>query len=220
MNQIVDIQDLFTAVKTNKLSYNQIEKIVSIITEGFQVNRLSNLVKDFESYYKREQLIYSSSLTLEQVKTDFRNNYYNLAPDPFQHCDRFLFYLNEKLVRLKLETVNYSSALIEQVLIEPSNDFDDVKEKLWFIAGLAIANGTIAKEMANGKTPRKIAIELGNKNLCNYITFSLANNPHQDSNRDKNVFLDKAKLAAIIEYCSENGIKIVEEFNKRIPKND
>jgi hypothetical protein len=95
-------------------------------------------------------------------------------------------------------------------------------EEKWFPVGLAFANGTMDALFEEHKVGDKnapncteVAKQLGNpKSLRPYISESYANT----NIGDKNIFSQQKKIDAVIAYCDQHNITIVESFHQRIKK--
>ncbi len=85
--------------------------------------------------------------------------------------------------------------------------------KIWFKIGLLFANGTMDElKITHARNSRAIARSIGMPKAHPYIASSFAN----DSKSDKNIFANAKKLDAIINYCDENNIQIVQSFHYNI----
>ena len=110
----------------------------------------------------------------------------------------------------KIQCEIYAQALWEQMklLKDIPNHRPPKTELNWFKIGLLFANGEMDELRVTHSSNRAIARSIGMPDSHPYISDSVANVPEGG----KNIFVNQKYLDVIINYCEENGIRIVETF--------
>lgn len=126
---------------------------------------------------------------------------------------RILEFLDNKLNALQKTIVSEQK---ENISKTDSNDKNNDKTKMsWFLVGLNIANGNIAKFTKEGLTQEEMAKKIGlDIKHRNHFSYSLGLKQSEGKKNPLNVFDFDWKIKYINNYCINNAIEMTPEFEK------
>lgn len=123
-----DINDFFNAIRDGQIDANELTIRVASITNDFALEKTEALRRDFEKYFKGEQKIRNSILSLEE-QIQIQNIYADRKDPHFSFCYKFEQFLKSIIARsAKGTNIEYESKLsVGSVESEKkSNSFDEI----------------------------------------------------------------------------------------------